>query len=75
MDKKSLLLEKLHQRTIASLASGGGGDGFVFASMLSLDVGLNTRTVRGILDAAVVSGVLERKERGTGRAHKYRTIQ
>ena len=73
MDKKSLLLEKLHQRTIASLASGG--DGFVFASMLSLDVGLNTRTVRGILDAAVVGGILERKERGTGRAHKYRTIQ
>lgn len=73
MDKKSLLLEKLHQRTNASLASGG--DGFVFASMLSLDVGLNTRTVRGILDAAVVSGVLEKKERGTGRAHKYRTIQ
>lgn len=73
MDKKSLILEKLHQRTNASLASGG--DGFVFASMLSLDVGLNTRTVRVILDAAVVGGVLERRERGTGRAHKYRTIQ
>jgi hypothetical protein len=73
VDKKLLLLEKLHQRTNASLASGG--DGFVFASMLSLDVGLNTRTVRGILDAAVISGILERKVRGTGRAHKYRTIQ
>lgn len=73
MDKKILLLEKLQQRTNASLASGG--DGFVFASMLSLDVGLNTRTIRGILDAAVVGGVLEKRERGTGRAHKYRTIQ
>ena len=73
MDKKILLLEKLHQRTHASLASGG--DGFVFASMLSLDVGLNTRTIRGILDSEVIGGVLEKKERGTGRAHKYRTIQ
>jgi hypothetical protein len=73
MDKKSLLLEKLLLRTKASLA--GGGDGFIFASMLAFDVGLSTRTVREMLDAAVRSGVLEKRERGTGRAHKYRTIQ
>lgn len=73
MDKVILLLDKLQQRTKSSLASGG--DGFVFASMLAFDVGLNTRTIRGILDAEVSHGVLEKKERGTGRAHKYRTIQ
>ncbi len=73
MDKVTLLLDKLQQRTKSSQASGG--DGFVFASMLAFDVGLNTRTIRGILDAEVSRGVLEKKERGTGRAHKYRTIQ
>lgn len=73
MDKVTLLLDKLQQRTKSSLASGG--DGFVFASMLAFDVGLNTRTIRGILDAEVCRGVLEKKERGTGRAHKYRVIQ
>ncbi|AXZ45988.1 hypothetical protein RYH56_004572 [Citrobacter freundii] len=73
MDKVTLLLDKLQQRTKSSLASGG--DGFVFASMLAFDVGLNTRTIRGILDAEVSRGALEKKERGTGRAHKYRTIQ
>lgn len=73
MDKVALLLDKLQQRTKSSLASGG--DGFVFASMLAFDVGLNTRTIHAILDAEVSRGSLEKKERGTGRAHKYRVIQ
>lgn len=73
MDKSALLLERLRQRTESSMASGG--DGFIFASMLAFDVGLSTRTVRGMLDSAVRCGILEKKERGVGRAHKYRTIQ
>lgn len=73
MDKRALLFERLHQRSESSLASGG--DGFIFASMLAFDVGLNTRTIRGMLDSAVKDGILEKMERGIGRAHKYRTIQ
>ncbi|UME18092.1 hypothetical protein JJ665_27720 (plasmid) [Klebsiella pneumoniae] len=73
MDKSTLIFERLRQRTISSLANGG--DGFVFASMLVFDVGLNSRTVRQILDKAVKHGELEKMERGAGRAHKYRTIQ
>lgn len=73
MDRKCLLLEKLRQRTKGSLESGG--DGYVFASMLAFDVGLSTRIIRIILDDAVHAGLLEKKERGLGRAHKYRTIQ
>ena len=71
MDKSALLLEKVRERTKSSLASGG--DGFVFASMLVFDVGLNSRIIRKILDAAVNNGTLEKMERGVGRAHKYRT--
>ncbi|HIH4738510.1 hypothetical protein ACU4EZ_25765 [Klebsiella pneumoniae] len=71
MDKSTLLLEKLRERTQSSLASGG--DGFVLASMLVFDVGLNSRTIRKILDVAVNTGTIEKRERGAGRAHKYRT--
>lgn len=71
MDKSTLLLEKLRERTQSSLASGG--DGFVLASMLVFDVGLNSRTIRKILDVAVNTGTIEKRERGIGRAHKYRT--
>ncbi|MEI9740435.1 hypothetical protein V5031_22060 [Enterobacter kobei] len=73
MDKKALLFERLRQRSESSLASGGYG--FIFASMLAFDIGLNTRTIRGMLDSAVKNGNLEKMERGAGRAHKYRTIQ
>jgi len=73
MDKSMLLLEKIRERSQNSLASGG--DGFVLASMLVFDVGLNSRIIRQILDAAVKNGTLEKRVRGTGRAHKYRTIQ
>lgn len=58
MDKSALLLEKLRQRTQSSLASGGNG--FVFASMLVFDVGLNARTIRQMLDVAVRNGTLEK---------------
>ncbi|SVM26867.1 hypothetical protein [Klebsiella pneumoniae] len=68
MDKSTLLLEKLRERTQSS-----GGDGFVLASMLVFDVGLNSRIIRQILDAAVKNGTLEKRVRGAGRAHKYRT--
>lgn len=73
VDKKELLLERLRQRSESSLASGG--DGFIFASMLAFDIGLNTRTIREMLNSAVRNGTLEKMERGAGRAHKYRTIQ
>ncbi|CZZ88878.1 hypothetical protein ACVCCZ_003959 [Enterobacter hormaechei] len=73
MDKKALLLERLRQRSESSLASGG--DGFIFPSMLAFDIGLNTRTIREILNSAVRDGTLEKMERGVGRSHKYRTIQ
>ena len=69
MDKSALLLEKLRQRTQSSLASGG--DGFVFASMLVFDVGLNARTIRQMLDVAVRNGTLEKSERGIGIANNY----
>ncbi len=59
MDKKALLFERLRQRSESSLASGG--DGFIFASMLAFDIGLNTRTIRGMLDSAVKNGTLEKK--------------
>ncbi len=64
MDKSALLLEKLRQRTQSSTASGG--DGFVFASMLVFDVGLNARTIRQMLDVAVRNGTLEKK----GKRHR-----
>lgn len=62
MDKSALLIERLRQRTENSMASGG--DGFIFASMLAFDVGLSTRTVRGMLDAAVRCGILEKRSAG-----------
>ncbi len=66
MDKSALLLEKLRQRTQSSTASGG--DGFVFASMLVFDVGLNARTIRQMLDVAVRNGTLEKGKRHRPRA-------
>lgn len=51
MDKKALLFEMIRKRSEKSFSDGG--DGFVFASMLAFDVGLNSRIVKRMLDSAV----------------------
>ena len=51
-----------------------GGDGFVSTSALSLTVGLNTRTLRRILDAGVANGTLERRVTGRGNGYSYRPV-
>ncbi|MBB7876756.1 hypothetical protein HEL59_024225, partial [Escherichia coli] len=47
MDKKALLFEMIRKRSEKSFSDGG--DGFVFASMLAFDVGLNSRIVKRML--------------------------
>lgn len=47
MDKKALLFEMIRKRSEKSFSDGG--DGFVFASMLAFDVGLNSRIVKRCL--------------------------
>ncbi|CAM3206577.1 hypothetical protein [Escherichia coli] len=73
MDKKALLFEMIRKRSEKSFSYGG--DGFVFASMLAFDVGLNSRIVKRMLDSAVRTGLLEKVDRGIGREHKYRVTQ
>ncbi|CSE31430.1 Uncharacterised protein [Shigella sonnei] len=73
MDKKALLFEMIRKRSEKSFSDGG--DGFVFASMLAFDVGLNSRIVKRMLDSAVRDGLLEVVGRGVGREHKYRTTK
>lgn len=73
MDKKALLFEMIRKRSEKSFSDVG--DGFVFASMLAFDVGLNSRIVKRMLDSAVRTGLLEKVDRGIGREHKYRVTQ
>ncbi|HBE5641750.1 hypothetical protein [Escherichia coli] len=54
MDKKALLFEMIRKRSEKSFSDGG--DGFVFASMLAFDVGLNSRIVKGCLILLSVMG-------------------
>lgn len=49
-----------------------GGDGFISTGTLSFDVGLNTRTIRRMLDSAVESGEAERRSNGPGKSYSYR---
>lgn len=55
-----------------------GQEGFVSVDVLRFDVGLNTRTLRRLLDAAVAAGDLERKTStrrdGVNRNHQYRAV-
>lgn len=55
-----------------------GCDGFVSLDVLRFDVGLSTRALRRIYDAAVSDGTLQRKTDkradGISRSHAYRTI-
>lgn len=62
----------LRSRSEVSLAKGG--DGFVSTSALSLTVGLNTRTLRRVLDAGVANGTLERRQTGNGNGYSYRPV-
>lgn len=56
-----------------------GCDGFVSLDVLRFDVGLSTRTLRRIYDAAVQNGELQRKSftraDGVSRSHQYRIVQ
>jgi predicted ArsR family transcriptional regulator len=72
MDSNTAVLRFLQQRTESQVKQGN--DGYVDTKMLAFDVGLNTRTVRGILESAVDEGLVTRKERGPGRAFKYRSL-
>lgn len=55
-----------------------GGDGFVPLDVLRFDVGLTTRTLRRIYDAAVADGSLQRESSsradGIARCHRYRAV-
>lgn len=55
-----------------------GCDGFVSLEVLRFDVGLSTRALRRIYDAAVSNGELQRKSYtradGVSRSHLYRTV-
>ncbi|EEC0391074.1 ead/Ea22-like family protein [Salmonella enterica subsp. enterica serovar Hvittingfoss] len=42
------------------------------ATMLAFDIGLNTRTLRRVLDAAVCAGAAERRDNGPGKPFSYR---
>lgn len=64
------VLPALRARSAANKRAGG--DGFVSTSTISLTVGLNTRTVRRVLDAGLQDGTLERRLTGFGTGYSYR---
>lgn len=68
--KNVVLINTLTRRTMASVTAGG--DGFISTGTLSFDIGLNTRTIRRMLDSAVESGEAERRSNGPGKAYSYR---
>lgn len=72
MDSRNskVLLSALSRRTLRSIEAGG--DGFIPTSTLSFDVGLNTRTLRRVLDEAVQAGAAERQDNGPGKPYSYR---
>jgi len=65
-----VLLNALTRRTQKSL--NAGGEGFICTSTLSFDVGLNTRSIRRVLDEAVRAGTVERRDNGPGKSYSYR---
>lgn len=67
---RTALLSSLKLRTKRGLAAGG--DGFIPTGTLSFDVGLNTRTIRRVLDEEVANGAIERCSNGPGKAYSYR---
>lgn len=67
--RKALLLS-LERRSKKGVAAGG--DGFIATGTLCLDVGLNTRTIRRVLDHEVATGTIERRSNGPGRAYSYK---
>lgn len=71
MDKSTVLISTLARRSVTNVAAGG--DGFISTSTLSFDVGLNTRTIRRVLDKAVEAGEAERRFDGPGKSYSYRS--
>ena len=70
MNKASVLIEILTNRTEKNISTGG--DGYISTATLSFDVGLNTRTIRRALDKAVETGLAERRYNGIGKPYSYR---
>lgn len=66
------VLRALTKRSDSSKALGG--DGFVATRSLCFDVGLNTRTIRRVLDEGVTSGAIERRPTGRGNGYSYRPV-
>ena len=70
MNRNHVLMRVLARRTQRGIAAGG--DGFTSTGMLSFDVGLNTRSLRRVLDEAVSAGAAERRDNGPGKPFSYR---
>jgi hypothetical protein len=70
MKQRKMVLEHLRRRSETSVKDGG--DGFVDTSTLVFDVGLNTRTIRSELDAALQRGEVMRRSQGPGKSYLYR---
>ncbi|MDU5552057.1 MAG: hypothetical protein E6051_20085 [Citrobacter freundii] len=70
IDRNIVLINTLTRRTMANVTAGG--DGFISTGTLSFDVGLNTRTIRRMLDSAVELGEAERRSNGPGKSYSYR---
>lgn len=70
MAEEQRLMRILAQRTQRGLKAGS--DGFTATTLLAFDIGLNTRTLRRVLDAAVCAGAAERRDNGPGKPFSYR---
>lgn len=70
---KVVLLNALIRRTNRSLTVGG--DGYVSTGTLSFDAGINTRSIRKILDHAVCAGEVARRDNGPGKPFSYRAVE
>ncbi|QKT20787.1 hypothetical protein HPG84_24180 (plasmid) [Salmonella enterica] len=70
MAEEQRLMRILAQRTQRGLKAGS--DGFTTTTLLAFDIGLNTRTLRRVLDAAVCAGAAERRDNGPGKPFSYR---
>ena len=64
------VMKAVRRRSDASISQGGTG--YVSTDVLRFDVGLNTRTLRRVLDEAVASGAMLRC--AAGRGYGYRPV-
>lgn len=72
MDKKLAVLESIRRRTESSISAGG--DGYVETTMVSFDVGLNSKKVTKMLVEAMGRGLVEKKSRGPGRPSRFKSL-